>query len=44
MRNIIVHSYWQIDFRIVVETIKNDFKPLMAAARRLMDVIDRETQ
>jgi uncharacterized protein with HEPN domain len=39
MRNIIIHSYWQIDFRIVVSTIDHDLDPLKAATRRLVEVV-----
>jgi uncharacterized protein with HEPN domain len=42
MRNIIVHSYWQIDFWIVVDTVDNDLEPLKAVARRLIDMVNRE--
>ena len=31
MRNLLVHSYWQIDFVIVVDTITSDLEPLKAA-------------
>jgi uncharacterized protein with HEPN domain len=44
MRNRIIHSYWQIDFVIVVETIANDLEPLEAAARRLIEVVNRDAQ
>jgi uncharacterized protein with HEPN domain len=39
MRNHVVHGYWQIDFRIVVETIAVDLDPLKAAASRLISLI-----
>lgn len=39
MRNHIIHGYWQVDFRIVAETVANDLAPLKLAARRLMGLI-----
>ena len=39
MRNYIVHSYWQIDFTIVVDVLRNDLGPLGTAAERLMAII-----
>jgi uncharacterized protein with HEPN domain len=42
MRNYIVHSYWQIDFVIVVETIANDLEPLKTATRRLIELVNRD--
>jgi uncharacterized protein with HEPN domain len=44
MRNVIVHAYWLIDFRVVVDTINNDLEPLKAAAHRLIDIINRDSQ
>ena len=41
MRNHIIHAYWQIDFRIVAETVALDLEPLATAAKRLIDLIDR---
>ena len=42
MRNYIVHSYWQIDFGIVIDTIQNDLGVLRAAAERLMLIVERD--
>jgi uncharacterized protein with HEPN domain len=44
MRNLVVHAYWQIDYGIVADTIKNDLEPLKAAARRLIGLVDRDPQ
>jgi uncharacterized protein with HEPN domain len=44
MRNRIIHSYWQIDFVIVVETIANDLEPLKVAARRLIEMVNQDPQ
>lgn len=44
MRNHIIHGYWQIDFRIVAETIALDLEPLKATVRRLIDLIERTDQ
>jgi uncharacterized protein with HEPN domain len=41
MRNYIVHSYWQIDFSIVVDTIERDLAPLLAAVERLLPLAGR---
>ena len=42
MRNYIAHSYWQIDFGIVIDTIRNDLGALRAAAERLMLIVERD--
>jgi len=39
MRNYIVHGYWQIDFDIVVGSIREDLAPLSAAAERLIEIV-----
>ncbi len=44
MRNRIIHGYWQIDFAIVVDTIKNDLEPLKTAAQRLMTLVEPNAQ
>jgi uncharacterized protein with HEPN domain len=41
MRNYIVHSYWQIDFSIVVDTIERDLAPLLAAVECLLPLAGR---
>jgi len=41
MRNHIVHGYWQIDFRIVAETIALDLEPIKATAHRLVELVGR---
>src|SRR5271165_989057 len=41
MRNHIIHGYWQIDFRIVAETIALDLEPIKATAHRLIELIGR---
>jgi uncharacterized protein with HEPN domain len=43
MRNRIVHSYWQIDFVIVVDTVAKDLEPLKAATLRLIELVNRDT-
>jgi uncharacterized protein with HEPN domain len=40
MRNHIIHGYWQVDFKIVVDTITTDLEPLKAAVRRLIAVTE----
>ena len=44
MRNHVVHAYWQIDYGIVANTIRNDLEPLKAAARRLIELVNRDAQ
>ena len=41
MRNLIVHSYWQIDFAIVVDTIASDLPKLIDAVQRLIALVER---
>jgi uncharacterized protein with HEPN domain len=41
MRNLIVHSYWQIDFSIVVDTIIADLPRLNAEALRLLALVEQ---
>src|SRR5262249_43647805 len=41
MRNHIIHGYWQIDFRVVTETIAPDLEPIKATAHRLIELIGR---
>lgn len=43
-RNYIIHGYWQIDFRIIVDTVANDLEPLKVAANRLIGVIEAHRQ
>jgi len=40
MRDYIVHGYWQIDFKIVADTIAFDLVPLLTAATRLAELIE----
>lgn len=40
MRNHIIHGYWQIDFKMIVETIESDLEPLKGAASRLISLIE----
>lgn len=42
MRNVLVHAYWQIDYGIVVDTVKNDLEPLKTATRRLIELVNRD--
>lgn len=37
MRNILVHDYGDIDFDILVATVRNDFPPLIAELERLLE-------
>ena len=41
MRNLIVHSYWQIDFSIVVDTFIADLPRLNAEALRLLALVEQ---
>jgi len=40
MRNYIVHSYWQIDFSVVLRTIRDDLGSLAEAAARLIALLE----
>jgi uncharacterized protein YutE (UPF0331/DUF86 family) len=44
LRNIIVHSYWQIDLEIVADIIKNRLEPLMHELDRLIAFVERSEQ
>jgi uncharacterized protein with HEPN domain len=41
IRNEIVHGYWQIDYTVVVDTIRTDLTPLTAAVQRLLSLVER---
>jgi uncharacterized protein with HEPN domain len=41
LRNIIVHSYWQIDLEIIANVIENDIDPLIAELTRLTAFVER---
>jgi uncharacterized protein with HEPN domain len=40
MRNHLAHRYFDTDHAIVAATVEHDLPPLVAAARRLLEVID----
>jgi uncharacterized protein with HEPN domain len=42
LRNIIVHSYWQIDFAIIADVIENRLKPLIVELDKLIGLVERE--
>lgn len=41
LRNYIVHSYWQIDFEIVADVVKNRLDPLIAELDTLIALVER---
>jgi uncharacterized protein with HEPN domain len=41
LRNYIVHSYWQIDFEIIAEIVRNRLDPLIAELDALIAFIER---
>jgi uncharacterized protein with HEPN domain len=41
MRNEIVHGYWQVDYRVVVDTIRIDLGILTTAVQRLLLLIEQ---
>ena len=41
MRNHIIHGYWQIDYRIVADTIAFDLEQIKTTARRLVELINK---
>ena len=40
LRNIIVHSYWQIDLEIIAKVIEKDLDPLVAELTRLISFVE----
>jgi uncharacterized protein with HEPN domain len=40
-RSNIVHGYWQIDFRVLADTIRLDLDALKAAVSRLTDLLEQ---
>ena len=40
-RNYIVHSYWQIDFEIVADVIRNELDTLISELDRLILIVER---
>jgi uncharacterized protein with HEPN domain len=44
MRNHIVHGYWQIDFKAIVDTIQEDLEPLKNTAQRRIELVERTAQ
>ena len=44
LRNIIVHSYWQIDLEIIADVIENEIDPLIEELERLIAVVERAGQ
>jgi uncharacterized protein with HEPN domain len=41
LRNIIVHSYWQIDLEIIADVIANRIDPLIKQLERLIAFVER---
>ncbi|HMK79507.1 MAG TPA: HepT-like ribonuclease domain-containing protein [Xanthobacteraceae bacterium] len=41
LRNIIVHSYWQIDLEIIANVIKNRLDPLVEELEKLIAFVER---
>ncbi len=41
LRNFIVHAYWQIDFEIVADVIKNRLDPLTVELDKLITFLER---
>lgn len=41
LRNVIVHSYWQIDLEIIADVIKNRLDPLIVELDKLIAFIER---
>ncbi|WP_170149638.1 HepT-like ribonuclease domain-containing protein [Rhodoplanes roseus] len=41
LRNVIVHSYWQIDLELVADVIANRIDPLVAGLDRLITLVQR---
>jgi uncharacterized protein with HEPN domain len=41
LRNIIVHSYWQIDLEIIADIIKHRLDPLITELDKLIAFVER---
>ena len=41
LRNYIVHSYWQIDFEIIADVIRNRLDPLISELDTLIAFVER---
>ena len=41
LRNYIVHSYWQIDFEVIADVIRNKLDPLIAELDTLIAFVER---
>jgi len=44
LRNIIVHSYWQIDLEIIADIIKNRLDPHIVQLDKLIALVERTDQ
>ena len=44
LRNLIVHAYWQIDFQIIADVVKDRLDPLMAKLDALIAIVERVEQ
>lgn len=44
LRNMIVHSYWQIDLEIIADVVANEIDPLIEDLERLITVVERADQ
>ena len=41
LRNFIVHAYWQIDFAIIADVIRNELRPLIVKLEKLIAIVER---
>jgi uncharacterized protein with HEPN domain len=41
LRNLIVHAYWQIDFRIIADVVRDRLDPLMTKLDALIAIVER---
>ena len=41
LRNLLVHSYWQVDLEIIAGVIENRIGPLVAELDKLIDIVER---
>lgn len=39
MRNVLVHTYWEVDFDVLMRTINEDIEPLISALDRLLGML-----
>ena len=44
LRNILVHSYWQVDLEMIADVIRNRLDPLAADLDKLIAIVERNAK